>query len=131
VATLTAPPLDKKLFNDWLRYGERGISSDAIVERLTGRKLGPERSYGTHPYDRGDLRRCELLLRRVPAAREHLHLMKDVSPAWGALVRIWDELIALAEKEQPGFFSTQTLPARLDRPSLCNRRMDEAWESAR
>ena len=98
-------PLDIGVFALWLATGDRGLSSEAIVNRATGINLG---RYGgriiDHPHDVGDLLRCEMMLRAVPLARMTLPLMSNVSPAWAALVPAWDELVALCESEIPGLF---------------------------
>lgn len=86
-------------FTRWLATGERGVSSEAIVARLTEDDLWPPSRGGNHPYDPGDFRRCELLLREVPQARPMLWRMQAESPEWAALVDAWDELVALAESE--------------------------------
>lgn len=98
-----APPLPIDLFVDWLTNGERGISSEAIVTALTGIPVGQPRLWD-HPHDPADFRRCERLLRAVPQAREHLHVMAGRSRAWARLVFAWDELVALTESEAPGVF---------------------------
>ena len=101
--------LDINLFVGWLATGERGLSSEAIVTRLTSVPLIPTPRHpwtgGSHPHDRDDFRRCELLLREVPLARFAFHDMRSVSAEWAALVDAWDELVALAESEVPGMFT--------------------------
>lgn len=91
------------LFSDWLRNGERGISSEAIVTHLTGVHVG---SYYSHdyPHDPDDFRRCELLLRAVPEARECFAALADKGVVWSGLAAAWDELVALGESEVPGAF---------------------------
>lgn len=84
------------IFTTWLASGERGMSSEAIVSRLTGARVG-RYSHGDHPWDLGDFRRCEQLLDAVPLARLSFPLMRDVSPQWDALVPVWDEIAALAK----------------------------------
>ena len=90
-------------FTNWLAFGERGISSEAIVTHLTGVSVS---RYGSmyEPLDPSDFRRCEQLLRQVPLARLVFPAMSEVSPAWARLVDAWDELVALAESEVPGVF---------------------------
>lgn len=99
-------PLPIETFTMWLAQGERGISSETIVSRLTGIPLN---QFSTHnyPHDPDDFRRCELLLRAVPLARLHLPAMEDVSPQWARLVGAWDELVALMESEVPDVFTTR------------------------
>lgn len=88
-------------FREWLESGERGSSSETIVSVLTGVPISPRLD---HPYDPADFRRCELLLRAVPAARAEFHRMSEVSKTWAGLVEAWDELVALGESEVPGIF---------------------------
>lgn len=103
-AAPTSPPMLIHQFNAWLQFGERGLSSQAIVTQLTGVHLSGRYWTGwEYPYDPSDFRRCELLLRRVPQARVHLAVMK-ADPIWARLVDVWDELVVLAEEETPGCF---------------------------
>jgi hypothetical protein len=91
-------PLPLDLFSEWLRAGERGLSSYAIVGALTGQDFLPGQPItvsSSYPLDAGDFWRCEKLLRAVPGSREHLSVMADVSPEWAALVSHWDELVEL------------------------------------
>ena len=94
-------PMSLDQFARWLTSGERGSSSEAIVAQLTGHRVSRTHNW-SHPYDAADWRRCELLLRAVPKAREHLHLMK-ANPTWSVLVDAWDELVELA-RTAPKFF---------------------------
>lgn len=89
---------------EWLAGGERGISSNAIVKRITGLSTGLRRRGMDYPLDPADFKRCEKLLRAVPALRPELHRMSDVSPVWAALVARWDEIAALLEEEAPGVY---------------------------
>lgn len=85
---------------EWLANGERGISSNTIVQHLTGIKtLGTWRK--DIPYDPDDLRRCRLLLERVPALKERFHAMASCSADWERLVEKWDELCTLMDEESP------------------------------
>ncbi|MET8648485.1 hypothetical protein [Nocardia aurea] len=94
-------PMQIEQFARWLANGERGLSSEAIVTQLTGVGFHYSRGWD-HPHDAGDWRRCERLLRDVPEAREHLHLMK-AHPTWEPLVDAWDELVELG-RAAPNFF---------------------------
>lgn len=66
-------------FADWLARGERGISSETIVSRLSGIPVGTYRWSSNYPHDPADFRRCELLLRWVPVARIGLPAMRGES----------------------------------------------------
>jgi hypothetical protein len=84
----------------WHLHGERGISSEAIFDRLTYGQTGGH--WGSnHPHDPSDFRRCELLLRAVPEFHERLSEMAAESPTWAALVTRWDEIAAVFEEECP------------------------------
>jgi len=75
--------------NNWLETGERGTSSETIVEVMTGLNLtGCNRS---HPLDPADFRRCVLLLAQVPEFKPRMHEMSAESPLWAALVERWEE----------------------------------------
>lgn len=110
----------------WLANGERGLSSNAMYARFTGKAA--RGAHGDHPYDPADFRRCELLLREVPMFRDYLPMMADVSPEWAALVDHWGELVALAESEVPDVF---TRSCRDGRAPLTYARMKELFAEAR
>ena len=122
-------PLDS--FKTWLGNGERGLSSDAIVIRLTGEKwlAGRYNSGKDHPHDPGDFRRCMKLLSAVPVARAAIGEMRDVSREWAALVQHWDELEALALDEVPDVLGTAK--ANGGRAPRLYARMRELLDEAR
>lgn len=93
-----------ELFAGWLANGERGLSSEAIVAKLTGVRVGRRQWQIDHPHDMGDFGRCEKLLRRVDIARLLLPEMATVSREWALLVENWDELVRVAESEAPDVF---------------------------
>lgn len=85
----------------WLSFGERGTSSEAIVSFLVH---GYEPRRHSTPLDPMDFRRCELLLRHVPALRSVFPRMASASPEWARLVEHWDEIKATLEAEVPGIW---------------------------
>lgn len=93
--------LPLSMFTGWLARGERGISSEAIVEQLTGERVGIGIARGDdHPYDPSDLRRCMLLLDQHDLARLVFPgAMAKRSKSWAALDAVWDELIATLREE--------------------------------
>lgn len=97
---------DRRSYDDdlvlWLAGGERGISSDTIVMALTGLKMD-RRFRAGYPSDPDDLRRCLLLLERVPALKGRFYEMQTVSPEWNGLTIYWAELTEMFEKECPGW----------------------------
>ena len=93
----------------WIRSGERGLSSEAIVDHLARHPLASARGRISHPYDPADLRRCVLLLDAVPTLRPLMPRMADVSPEWAALVARWDELEDSLRREMAvGYAATDT-----------------------
>jgi len=88
-------PLDR-----WLRVGERGESSDAIVAKL--RMVHGISNLKAHPHDPDDLRRCLLLLEVVPDLVPDFERMREVSPVWSALVDAWPSLVTSFERESRG-----------------------------
>lgn len=92
---------DLERLREWRFHGERGASSSAIAQHLTGFDFcvpGQEKAY---PFDPDDLVRCLLLLEHVPALRREFHRMAELSAEWAALVERWDDLAALLESEVP------------------------------
>jgi hypothetical protein len=83
---------------EWLARGDRGLSSEAIVEQLV---LGGGNS--DHPYDPGVFRRCEMLLRSVPTLRPLMPRMAAVSPEWAQLVKRWPDIVYALDSECPGW----------------------------
>ena len=73
----------------WLAGGRRGMSSDAMVQHLTGLDC---RSGPHHPYDASDLMRCRLLLEAVPELQPEFHRMASLSGPWAEIVDHWQEL---------------------------------------
>lgn len=79
---------------NWLANGRRGTSSNTMFTVMTGvDALGD--SSPSHPHDPADLDRCLVLLHDVPELRAKLPLMAKASPAWAALIAVWDQLEAL------------------------------------
>ena len=75
----------------WLAVGERGLSSEAIA--LTSLGLHPTGLRASWPHDPADLRRCLLLLEKVPETREDgLLVLAERCPKWAALVKVWNRL---------------------------------------
>lgn len=88
----------------WLASGERGLSSNQMVEHLTGMPA-VGKSWGRYrphyPIDPDDLRRCRLLLEQVPLLALRLPQMATCSAVWAALVDHWDELCQTMDAECP------------------------------
>lgn len=76
----------------WLVNGKRGLSSNTIVQHLTGYPALGQWG-GSYPLDPGDLRRCMHLLDECPELhRPFVERMPSASPVWARLVECWDDL---------------------------------------
>ncbi|NTU56304.1 MAG: hypothetical protein HGA79_08650 [Anaerolineales bacterium] len=82
---------------NWLRTGERGLSSNAMCQYIYCFKISAGKDY---PHDPDDLGRCLKFLAAIgrPDAYE---VMADVSPEWSALVNIWPSLVRRFNAELP------------------------------
>lgn len=107
----TVLPLE--MFAEWLANGEVGLSSLAVVQRLTGVRMtaNGHRPEGCEcvPHDPDDLRRILLMLDAVPAARAYLNLMRDVSEDWRGLIDHWNEIEDQYHREAPTGRAPKTL----------------------
>jgi hypothetical protein len=86
---------------EWLAIGERGMSSEAMFQHLTGARICNERDAKAHPYDTSDVARCRLLLAQCPMLLERFHLMRDLSPEWSRLVDAWPAICTAMDRESP------------------------------
>ena len=84
----------------WLASGDRGSSSEAIVQHITGIPAC-DGHFPAYPYDPDDLIRCEKLLRAVPGLRALFPRMASCHPVWAALLPRWHEIAALIYQEAP------------------------------
>lgn len=73
----------------WLANGARGVSSNTIATVLSGIDcLAGHRM--SHPLDKSDFYRCDMLIQQVPEFKERLDEMAKISQYWAALVKDWD-----------------------------------------
>ncbi len=88
---------------DWLRSGDTGTSSMTIYAALTGewRTLDRGMDGADTPKDPDDFGRCYRLLKRFPEWRARLGEVAEKFPAWGPLVREWDQMTKLYERDAP------------------------------
>lgn len=74
----------------WLADGETGESSETMAYWLA---FNIKRGWGVcHPHDPADFDRCLKLLAAVPELRPDLPRMRELGPAWSALVSRWIEI---------------------------------------
>jgi hypothetical protein len=90
---LGAPPSLPPGAANWLKTGERGLSSEAIFSHLTGFPISGSRL--PPPYDSGDFLRCQKLLIAVPSFADRIGEMASVSPVWAVIAAHWAEIDAL------------------------------------
>ena len=86
--------------NEWLRDGDVGTSSAAIVTKLTGLNICKSDDMFA-PSDPSDLLRCIRLLEYVPELKPRIVEMSGVSDRWKVIVDNWDELENLLVDELP------------------------------
>lgn len=72
----------------WLAFGERGASAEAIVEAVTGVKCAKHGVMVT-PAEAGDFARCVRMLEQCPTVEKDFHKMKEVSMEWNLLCANW------------------------------------------
>lgn len=80
---------------EWLVCGDTGLSSTNILTNiLSSGKTGKIKNFyaKSHPFDPSDLKRCVILLDKIPELRDSLHIMRSVSKQWDVLIENWDEL---------------------------------------
>jgi hypothetical protein len=75
----------------WMEEGERGISSNTMLDVITGRALVRD-GYHCHPLCLDDFKRCWKLLQLVPELRDGFDKLAKKSPVWARLLAHWDEL---------------------------------------
>jgi hypothetical protein len=83
---------------DWVRHGERGMSSDALFQRLTGHELTQAPWFNANPRDPADFRRCQLMLEHC-GLRDRLAEAADLSPSWARLIAAWHSILDTFEAE--------------------------------
>lgn len=91
---------------EWLAYGRRGLSSNALAKQLYGL---PADAGDEHPIDPADLQRCLDLL-EATGTQERIGEMAQVSTAWWQLTIRWTELTALLESERQEGLTSWTAP---------------------
>jgi len=81
--------------SDWLRTGEIGLAAIAIHKFMTTRR----KDRNDFPTDMGELRRCLLLLRRIPEWDMRIGEMRALSGEWRNVAAIWPELTRSFSRE--------------------------------
>lgn len=87
---------------DWFSFGERGLSSEAMMRHIykLHDPVCSSHDATAHPYDPADFRRCRLALENTKS--EHLlEKCRTLSLVWNELINIWPELCATMDFEAP------------------------------
>lgn len=85
--------------HEWIIGNDTGISSKTIWAVMMG-AVSAGGWFGV-PQDPDDFGRCYRLLKLFPEWKDRLHEVTEYFPAWTGLVREWDRLTELYEKEVP------------------------------
>lgn len=84
---------------EWLASGERGASSEAMLQAITGIPC----AYDPHAYplDSDDFRRCLVLLEKCPELKDGMDKVAAISPMWKLFVIHWQSLADAMETSHP------------------------------
>lgn len=117
----------------WLAAGARGVSSNTMVQHLTGIQTLRDFNHGDHPHDPDDLSRCRKLLEEVPELQEEFPRMATFSGPWAMMVKHWKELCDLMDEEAPrwreGYGSAPKTYARMQE-LIDAGRVADGWTQA-
>ena len=85
---------------DWIRNGERGISSEAIFEVCAEHPLlDSDHLKYNFPRDPSDFNRCYKLLKQCQEFNAKLSEVYKIYPCWKVFIDNWDRLTNLFEEE--------------------------------
>lgn len=87
---------------EWLKNGEKGISSKVIFGAITGLWLD---NYDWTPADPSDFNRCYKLIKQVPEWRQELYKVSLISKEWKNVVDNWDKLSEMLENRDKEMYS--------------------------
>ena len=87
---------------EWLKNGEKGISSKVIFGAITGLWLD---NYDWTPADPSDFNRCYKLIKQVPEWRQELYKVSLISKEWENVVDNWDKLSEMLENRDKEMYS--------------------------
>ena len=87
---------------EWLKNGEKGISSKVMFGAITGLWLD---NYDWTPADPSDFNRCYKLIKQVPEWKKELHKVSLISNEWKNVVENWDKLSEMLENRDKEMYS--------------------------
>ena len=88
---------DTKDLAEWFVSRETGVSSETMASIA----LGAEKGYFDAPHDPSDFGRRYRLVKRVPNVRDHFVTIAQRVPVFAGILREWDALCRLYERDLP------------------------------
>ena len=87
--------------NEWIIFGETGISSKTMWAAIAGVVNEENRGKGRFdiPCDVSDFRRCYKFWKQCSITQHQMNIIKDVFPFWEPFIDNWDRLVSLYEKK--------------------------------
>lgn len=86
--------------NEWIIGNDTGISSETIWAVMMGVSNSGTRPFGFDvPHDPSDFGRCYRLLKYIPEWKGRLNEVATCFPKWIPMVREWDKMIAIYERD--------------------------------
>jgi len=85
--------------NEWIIGDDTGVSSKTIWAVMT-KSTNAKMPFGCDiPHDPSDFGRCYRLLEHFPEWKKRLNEIPKFFPKWGPMIREWDKMTELWEKE--------------------------------
>lgn len=92
---------------EWLKNGEKGISSKVMFGAITGLWLD---NYDWTPSDPSDFNRCFKLINQVPEWKKELNKVSLISKEWKNVIDNWDKLSEMLEnRDKEMYYFMKTL----------------------
>lgn len=96
--------------DEWIIYGEIGISSKTMWAAITGIVTGGSMRFDFNvPHDSDDFSRCYKLWKQCGITAEQLNRVSTVFPWWKPFIDNWDKLVSMFENKEPMYEYIQTL----------------------
>jgi hypothetical protein len=95
---------------EWIIYGETGISSKTMWAALKGVVKDPnDRWHFDVPHDRADFGRCYKLFTDCDLIEHNLKVVANTFPKWKPIVDNWKELCRRYDNNEPFYEYLQSL----------------------
>ncbi|HEX7906796.1 MAG TPA: hypothetical protein VF534_01705 [Paraburkholderia sp.] len=87
---------------NWLINGDTGISSQTMAAIALGATNLSSSGWNVDaPHDPSDFGRCYRLVQKVPEIREHFPRIAKKVKAFAGILREWDALVRIYERDKP------------------------------